>query len=73
MTRKLQKEFELKLAEEAKSNPKAVWKFMKSKTKTREGVSELNIDPNDKKSRLTKSNKEKADVLGQFFSSVFTA
>ena len=46
---------------------------MNSKTKTREGVSELNIDPNDKRSRLTKSNKEKADVLGQFFSSVFTA
>ena len=37
---------------------------MNSKTKNREGVSDLNIDP---KSRLTDSDKEKADVLGHFF------
>ena len=53
LTRRIQKEFEMKLATEAKTNPKAVWKYMNSKTKNREGVSDLNIDPKDTKSRLT--------------------
>ena len=57
----------MKLATEAKTNPKAVWKYMNSKTKNQEGVSELNTDPKDLKSRLTDSDKEKADVLGHFF------
>ena len=72
MTRKLQKQFEMKLAAEAKSNPKAIWKYINSKTKTRVGVSELNTDPADPTSKLTTSDKEKTEVLGQFFSSVFT-
>ena len=63
LTRRIQKEFEMKLATGAKPNPKAVWKYMNSKTKNREGVSDLNIDP---KSRLTDSDREKADVLGHF-------
>ena len=39
---------------------------MNSKTKNREGVSDLNTDPKDPKSRLTDSDREKADVLGHF-------
>ena len=65
VTRKLQKQYELKLAE-------AVWKYINSKTRTRECVSDLNIDPQDDRSRLTNCDKEKADILGKFFSSVFT-
>ena len=57
----------MKLATEAKTNPKAVWKYMNSKTKNREGVSDLNIDPKYPKSRLTESDREKADVLEHFF------
>ena len=57
----------MKLATEAKTNPKAVWKYMNSKTKNRECVSDLNIDPTDPKSRLTNSDRKKADVLGNFF------
>ena len=56
LKRTIQKEFEMKLATEAKTNPKAVWKYMNSKTKNREGVSDLNIDPKDPKSRLTDSD-----------------
>ena len=51
----------MKLATEAKANPKAVWKYMNSKTKNREGVSDLSIDPKDRKSRLTNSDIEKSD------------
>ena len=72
LTRRIQKEFEMKLATEAKINPKVVWKYMNSKTKNREGVSDLNTDPKDPKFRLTDSGREKADVLGNVFSSVFT-
>ena len=57
----------MKQATEAKANPKAVWKYMNSKTKNREGVSDLNIETKDTKSRLTDSDREKADVLGNFF------
>ena len=70
LTRRIQKEFELKLATEAKTNPKAVWKCMNSKTKNREGVSDLNTDPEDPKTRIIDSDREKADV--DIFSSVFT-
>ena len=61
LMRRVQKEFEMKLVTEAKLDPKAVWKYMNSKTKNQEHVSDLNIDPNDPKSRLTDSD------LGHFF------
>ena len=35
-------------------------------------MSDLNIDSQDDKSILTNCDKEKAEILGQFFSSVFT-
>ena len=66
LTRKLKKQFELNLATAAKSNPKAIWKYMNSKTKTREGVPDLNIDPTDVKSRLSRSDKEKNRHIGEF-------
>ena len=55
----------MKLATEAKTNPKAEWKYMNYKTKNREGVSDLNADPKDPKSSLT--DREKADVLVNCF------
>ena len=61
---RIQKEFEMKLGTEAKTNPKAVWKYMNSKTKNQEGVSDLNTDP---KSRAIDSDREKVVVLGHFF------
>ena len=67
---RIQKEFEVKLATEAKTKPK-VWKYMNSKTKNQVGVSDLNIDPTDPKSRLADSDREKADVLGNFFFKCF--
>ena len=68
----MQKQFEYKLANEAKANPKAVWKYINSKTKTRGGVSYLNVDPNDSNPQLTTTDEEKATTLSRFFSSVFT-
>ena len=69
LTRRIQKEFEMKLATEAKTNQKAVWKynFMNSKTKNREGVSDLNTDPKDPKCRLTGSDREKEILFKCFY------
>ena len=53
LTWKIPKKYELDLATDAKSNPTAIWKYMNSKTKTREGIPNMNIDPTNDKSRLT--------------------
>jgi hypothetical protein len=72
ITRKAQKEYEKKIAREAKKNPKAVWNFIKSKTKTKESIPELYTDPNNDKSTLETEDNKKAEVLGKYFKSVFT-
>jgi hypothetical protein len=55
-----------------KKTPKAIWNYIESKTKVKEGIGELHIDPNNIKSAKTDDDKEKADILGNYFSTVFT-
>ena len=66
--KKAKKERELQIAREVKSNPKAFYQYVSAKTKTKEGVSNLTKEDGS----LTLNNKEKAQVLSNFFSSVFT-
>mgnify|MGYP000403395009 CR=1 FL=1 len=68
LTRKLQKDFEKKLAREIKINPKAFWRYTNSKLKTRTKIGNLLNEDGS----ITTTSKEKADVLNKFFSSVFT-
>ena len=42
---KMKKKFEKDLCENAKKNPKAMRSYIKSKSKTREGIGDLHIDP----------------------------
>ena len=74
LTRKIQKEFEKNIAANAKKNPKKFWQYAKSKTKTKTGVSDLEMPGSDggNGNRTTQSDKEKAEVLSAFFTSVFT-
>ena len=65
------KTFEMKTAKEIKSNPKAAWKYIKSKYKVKEGVQHLYTNPKDTKSKMTQTETEKAEVLASFFTSVF--
>ncbi|CAG2195408.1 unnamed protein product [Mytilus edulis] len=44
----------------------------KSKSKTREGIGDLHTDPDDTKSPKTDDDKEKAEILSEYFASVFT-
>jgi hypothetical protein len=45
---------------------------LKSKLKTRSGIGELLTDQKDPNSRKTDDDKEKAEILAEFFQSVFT-
>jgi len=66
--RKAKREFEKKVALQAKTNPKAFYAYANSKLKTRAGVSDL-LKPDG---TTTETNQEKAEVLNDFFTSVFT-
>ncbi len=65
--RRIKKNHERKLAKEAKENPKAVWRYINSKAKTKQGVGDLHIDPGDENSPTTDDDKEKAQILADFF------
>ena len=53
MTRQAQKQFENSLTKNTKENPKAIWQYIKSQSKLKEGITELNTDSCNEKSRLT--------------------
>lgn len=62
----------MNMAKQAKSNPKTIWKYINSKSKTRDTVADLHADPKNTNSPLKSTNKDKAEVLSDFFCSVFT-
>ncbi|XP_069134379.1 uncharacterized protein [Argopecten irradians] len=71
LTRRLRKEYEHNIAIKAKSDPKAIWNYIKSKSTSKSEIGELYAKPADKTSTKVTSNKGKAEVLCRFFSSVF--
>ena len=69
---KLKKKYEKDLVQRAKENPKVIWKYIKSKSKTRDGISDLRMNPADTKSPKTDIDEEEAKILAKYFLSVFT-
>ena len=69
--RKEKAKIEKEIAKNIKSNPKLFWKYANSKRKTNTGISELKFKTEGEE-RKTKTDKEKAEVLANFCSSVFT-
>lgn len=66
--KKAVKDFTKNISREVKNNPKAFYSYARSRMKTREGIADLVTEDGTK---LT-GNKEKADILNEYFSSVFT-
>ena len=67
-TRKAKREYEKHIAKQTKKNPKAFFRYANSKLKTRSGVADLHKEDGS----TTKTDQEKAEVLNDFFASVFT-
>ena len=65
--KKSKREKEVQIANEAKSNPKALYNYISSQSKPKESVSNLIKEDG----QLTEDDLEKANVLNNFFSSVF--
>ena len=66
--RKAKSDFEKKIAQNAKKNPKHFYKYVQSKVKVKVAVGDL-LKPDG---GVAKESKEKADTLNNYFSSVFT-
>ena len=62
------REYERKICNESKVNAKCFWKHVNSKLKRKTGVPNLNKPDGN----LTETDEEKATILNDFFSSVFT-
>ncbi len=67
LVRKTIKEYEKSVAAESKSNPKAFYKYVKSKTKVQSRIPDIETADG-----LTTSDIEKAEAMNCFFTSVFT-
>ena len=72
ITRKKQAEYEKSLAKQVKENPKKFWQYANSKSRGNVGLPHISKTGNEKGEDLTRSDKEKAEVLAEYFSSVYT-
>ena len=62
------RDYERKLSREVKRNPKAFYKYVNSKTKTRTGIPPLDAEDESR----AENDIDKAEVLNKYFESVFT-
>ena len=65
--KKAKKKHEKNIAKDCKENPSKFWKYVNSKCKSNIGISSLK----DKKGNLITSDKGRAELLNEFFTSVF--
>ena len=70
LTRKAHKIYEKSIAKQVKKNPKAYWKYAHSKMKIKSGIPSLYKDSSN--SSTATNDKENADILAEYFQSVFT-
>ena len=63
--RKLQKEEQQNVSLHCKQNPKAFWKYINSKRKTKTGIGDLHVVDISGNSTTVSSNKDKAEELTQ--------
>ena len=71
LVKKARKEFEKSIAARAKDNPKTIWKYIKAKSRTRAEIEELHTSPTDQASAITKKDPVMAQILSDYFKSVY--
>lgn len=71
LTRKSRKEYEQNIATKAKTDPKVIWNYIKSKSSTKSDIADLYQDPTDKNSVKITTDVGKANILCNFFNNVF--
>ena len=72
ISRKAQKIYEKDIMKQIKNNPKKFWNYAQKKMKNNTGIPDLQKSTDEDGEYLTRNDKEKAEVLADFFSSVFT-
>ena len=65
-------DYEKAIAQNVKNDPKKFWKYVKTKTKSPCNIPDLYLQEDDLDKGLATEDKDKADVLAYFYSSVFT-
>ena len=60
------------IAAKVKSNSKCFWRYINSQTKLRPAIPDLYKTDKQNPLNMAKSDCEKAEILGQYFSSVYT-
>ena len=66
--KKAKKEYERNIAKNSKHNPRMFWKYVQEKTKQKTGIATLIKEDGS----IAETDKEKAETLNTFFTSVFT-
>ena len=72
ITRKAEKCLERDICAEAKKNQKRLWGYIHSKNKIQERIPDLYLDSGNPQQGLSSNDTEKANILADFFASVFT-
>ena len=66
--RSAKQNFERKLCENVKEDPKSFWKYIRSKSKTKSSIGDIEQEDGN----LTSDNRKKAELFNTFFCDVFT-
>ena len=56
LTRSIVNDYEKEIAKNVKENPKAIWRYINLKSKTREGIGNLMENAKDKNSKIIESD-----------------
>ena len=56
----------------ARTNPKAIWQYIKTKSKTKIGIGEIHVNPQYPNSTKIDIDQEEAQIFADYFNSVFT-